>query len=345
MSTAGSLWPHTWYPLRRSKEAPPGCVTPIRAFGEDWILCRNHDGTVALLDGHCTHRGASLGHGGEIVDGCVQCPFHGFRYGMDGKCTFIPDNSRLPKAAVLKSLPLAESLGMIWVFYGATPTFPPPNLERMGVIKAVGHRGDLDVSYAFRNVRRCLMRDSICGSLDYQHGNLVHDLRSRLESLEEPTPHEIIVTLDVEYTSAGAFGYRKLFRLGDRVKYQGHYWGPAVVYTRSFGRRQLMGHIRACLPIEENLTQTDMLFIVRKRKLTGRPPLVGLTIRKFFGRIQDDEDAFLDRQKPRAMYMKNFDEGMIAHHRMCLRMGQTEFEGREPTWDMNESGDLKRVTV
>jgi hypothetical protein len=37
------------------------------------------------------------------------------------------------------------------------------------------------------------------------------------------------------------------------------------------------------------------------------------------------------------MYMKDFDEGMIAHHRMCLRMGQTSFEGREP-FLVEESG-------
>jgi len=345
MVATSNLWPHTWYPLRRSKEVAPGAVIPVRAFGDDWILCRSPSGALAFLDGHCTHRGASLGHGGAFVGECVQCPFHGFQYNLQGKCVRIPDNDRVPKAAVLRSYPLAETLGMIWVFRGPEPTFPPPSLENVGAVKEVGYLGDLDVAYAFRNTRRCLMRDSICGSLDYQHGNLVHELRSRLETLEEPTPHELIVTLDVEYTSAGTFGYRKIFGLGERVKYRGHYWGPAVVYTRSFGRRQLMGHIRCCLPIEENLTQTDMLFVVRKRKLTGRPPLLGLAIRKFFGRIQDDEDAFLDRQRPRAMYMKNFDEGMIAHHRMCMRMGQTDFEGREPTWDMNDEGELVKVRV
>lgn len=323
-------WPHTWYPLRRVEEVPPGTVMPIRALGDDYILCRSPEGKLAFLEGHCTHRGASLGHGGKFVGECVQCPFHGLEYGLDGKCTKVPGTNRIPRAAVLKSFPVVESMGMIWMFYGPQPTFPPPDLENCGVLKEVGHVGRIGTAYAFRNVRRCLMRDSICGSLDYMHGNLVHGLKSSLESIEQPAPHKLIVTSDVEYADAGYLKYRKVFGLGTRVKYRGQYYGPAIVYTRSWGKRQLLGHIRCCLPIEENYTQTDMLFIVKLRGVRGRIPYLELAIRKFFGRYQDDEDAFLDRQKPRAMYMKDFDEGLIAHHRMCLRMGQDDFEGREP---------------
>ena len=81
-----------------------------------------------------------------------------------------------------------------------------------------------------------------------------------------------------------------------------------------------------------------------KLRAGGRIPKVSLAMRKFFGRYQDDEDAFLDRQKPRAMYMKDFDEGLIAHHRMCLRMGQNAFEGREP-FLVEETGQEKNFAT
>lgn len=324
-----SKWPSTWYPLRRSEEVKAGEVLSVRAFGEDYILVRSPQGKLAFLEGHCSHRGASLGDGGKFVGECIQCPFHGLEYGLDGKCAKVPGTDRIPKSAFLRTFPVEESMGMIWLFYGPKPTFPAPSLENCGVLAVQGHRGNLTTAYAFRNTRRCLMRDSICGSLDYMHGNLVHGLESTLESLEEPTPHELIVTLDVKYTDAGYLNHRKLLGLGERVKYQGHYWGPAIVYTRSYGKRSLFGHIRCCLPVEDNITQTDMLFVVKTR-MGNRVPKLELAVRKMFGAHQDDEDAFLDRQKPRAMYMKDFDEGMIAHHRMCLRMGQNSFEGREP---------------
>ena len=340
MDLKTSRWPQTWYPIRRSNELARGQVMPIRALGDDYILVRSPEGQVSFLEGHCTHRGASLGHGGKFVGECIQCPFHGLEYNLDGRCVKVPGTNRIPKAAVLRSYPVVESLGMIWMFYGPKPTFPPPSLENCGVIKEVGHLGTLSTAYAFRNVRRCLMRDSICGSLDYQHGNLVHGGIAVVESLEQPTSHELIITLDVKHTDNGYLGHRKYLRLGERVKYRGHYWGPAIVYTRSWGNRQLLGHIRSCLPIEENLTQTDMLFIVKLRR-GRRVPWAELALRKFFARHQDDEDAFLDRQKPRAMYMKDFDEGMIAHHRMCMRLGQNAFEGREP-FLIQETGEESR---
>jgi hypothetical protein len=114
------------------------------------------------------------------------------------------------------------------------------------------------------------------------------------------------------------------------VTYIGHYWGPAIVYTHVRGeQRRTQGHIRACLPIDEQLTQTDMLFVARLNRF-NRPRRLMIAVRSYLGRKQDEEDLFLDHQKPRAMYLKNFDEGMIAHHRMCIRMGQTASVGREP---------------
>ncbi len=338
-------WPQTWYVLRRSCEIKPGQILPLRAFAHDWILCRSPSGKLSLMDGHCTHRGAAMGYGGHFNGECVECPFHGYLYDLQGKCTHIPGVERIPKAARLNTLPLAETLGMIWVFYGPEPTFPPPTLERCGPMAEVGQMGPIDVAYAFRNTRRCLMRDSICGSLDYMHGNLVHGLVAKLDTLEQPQPWELIVTLDVNYHGAGHLGFRKWMGLGERVKYRGHYWGPAIVYTRFWGQRQMLGHIRSCLPVDLNLTQTDMLFIVRPRKLTGRPGWLGVQLRKYFGHHQDDEDAFLDRQVPRAMYLKNFDEGMIAHHRLCMRMGQSLFEGAEPTYDTDAEGNVSKVMV
>src|SRR5262245_61742332 len=113
MALKGNLWPQTWYPLRRSEEIKPGNVLPIRALGEDWILVRSPEGKLAFMEGHCTHRGASLGHGGIFVGNCVRCPFHGFQYDLNGKCVGVPGIDRIPTSAVLKAYPVTETLGMI----------------------------------------------------------------------------------------------------------------------------------------------------------------------------------------------------------------------------------------
>lgn len=38
--------------------------------------------TTRAFAGRCPHRGASLGHGGKVVDGSIVCPFHGLRIGL-----------------------------------------------------------------------------------------------------------------------------------------------------------------------------------------------------------------------------------------------------------------------
>jgi 3-ketosteroid 9alpha-monooxygenase subunit A len=56
-------------------------------FGKDLVLFRGGDGALGLLDAYCPHLGAHLGVGGSVsADGCIQCPFHGWKFGTDGKC-------------------------------------------------------------------------------------------------------------------------------------------------------------------------------------------------------------------------------------------------------------------
>ena len=67
-----------------------------RVHGHDLVLWRSPNGTVNAQSDLCVHRGGSLA-GGSVVGDCVQCPYHGWRYGADGACVEIPANrSGLP---------------------------------------------------------------------------------------------------------------------------------------------------------------------------------------------------------------------------------------------------------
>jgi hypothetical protein len=56
-------------------------VTPLRLGGRSLIAVRDGD-RVRVFDGTCPHRGAHLGYGGRLHDGCVICPFHGKRISL-----------------------------------------------------------------------------------------------------------------------------------------------------------------------------------------------------------------------------------------------------------------------
>lgn len=114
-----------WHPVAYS-----GDVTdkPVRVTLLDQpIVLARLDGTLVALADRCAHRGAALSNG-MIVDGRLECPYHGWRYDSDGHCVKIPACDSL--TAVMKptvpAFPVSESAGIIWACLDAEPKFPVP---------------------------------------------------------------------------------------------------------------------------------------------------------------------------------------------------------------------------
>lgn len=61
-----------------SDDLPNGCALRVEAFGETVAIFRQEDRLYAIGD-TCPHRGGALGRG-EVVDGCVLCPLHGWPF-------------------------------------------------------------------------------------------------------------------------------------------------------------------------------------------------------------------------------------------------------------------------
>ncbi|WP_419930000.1 Rieske 2Fe-2S domain-containing protein [Candidatus Poriferisocius sp.] len=119
-----------------------------RVHGHDLVLWRSPNGTVNAQSDLCVHRGGSLA-GGSVVGDCVQCPYHGWRYGADGACVEIPANRPdlpIPKKARIDTYPCIERYGFVWVFLGdLAPEQRPPvpeleGLEEHTEARAEGYR-------------------------------------------------------------------------------------------------------------------------------------------------------------------------------------------------------------
>ncbi|NRA09648.1 MAG: Rieske 2Fe-2S domain-containing protein, partial [Myxococcales bacterium] len=78
--------PDGWYHVAASEEVEAGQVRSLRFFGRDLVLFRTESGEAIVLDAHCPHLGAHLGHGGQVVGESIRCPFHAWRFGSDGRC-------------------------------------------------------------------------------------------------------------------------------------------------------------------------------------------------------------------------------------------------------------------
>jgi nitrite reductase/ring-hydroxylating ferredoxin subunit/uncharacterized membrane protein len=84
-----------WTYLAEAADVHPGVLRVVHLEGVPVLLTRTDDGIVALAD-RCTHRGGPL-HEGELVDGCVVCPWHGSVFALDG--TVVQGPATRPQSA------------------------------------------------------------------------------------------------------------------------------------------------------------------------------------------------------------------------------------------------------
>ena len=133
-------FPRGWFMVAGADEVADRPV-PVRYFGEDMVLYRGESGTAHLVSAYCPHMGAHLARNatsyiirdGQQIEGeSIRCPFHGWQFGPDGRCTAIPYSDFVPGAARLKTWPVVERAGIIWMWHdpeGQEPDYPLPDFD------------------------------------------------------------------------------------------------------------------------------------------------------------------------------------------------------------------------
>ena len=109
-----------WYAVMLAREVPQKRPVAARRLGQNMVFFRDLTGSVACIADRCCHRGASLGCG-RLVEGTLECPFHGFRFDKHGKVTLIPALGRgaaIGEQFKVKSYPVREKRGFIFLWWG-----------------------------------------------------------------------------------------------------------------------------------------------------------------------------------------------------------------------------------
>jgi phenylpropionate dioxygenase-like ring-hydroxylating dioxygenase large terminal subunit len=119
-----------WYPICTSEELKTTEPVPSQVLGLRFVAFRDADGNPHVLSDTCVHRGGSLSKG-KVIDGCVACPYHGWRYAGDGRCTLVPSlesGVKPPARAKVDSYPVQEKYGIVFAFLGDLPEEERPPL-------------------------------------------------------------------------------------------------------------------------------------------------------------------------------------------------------------------------
>jgi 3-ketosteroid 9alpha-monooxygenase subunit A len=125
--------PSGWYQVAWQDQIGKGGVLPLTYFGRDLVLFRNEADQYVVMDAYCLHYGAHLGHGGR-VEGCdIVCPFHGWRWGPDGRNAWAPLDNRARPEVVITTYPTVVRNSIVWVWFdpeGAPPDWQIPEVAQ-----------------------------------------------------------------------------------------------------------------------------------------------------------------------------------------------------------------------
>jgi phenylpropionate dioxygenase-like ring-hydroxylating dioxygenase large terminal subunit len=107
---------NTWYVTAWSTEVTR---EPIRRVvcEQPLVLYRTEAGGLVALADRCAHRAYPLSAGRTVGDS-IECGYHGFTYGADGVCTRVPAQEIIPRGARVRSYPVTEKDGWVWVWTG-----------------------------------------------------------------------------------------------------------------------------------------------------------------------------------------------------------------------------------
>ena len=105
-----------WYPICTSAELKDTEPLESKVMGLSFVAFRDAAGTTHVLANTCAHRGGSLANR-SIKDGCIVCPYHGWRYGGDGKCKLVPYAKRTPRLARTRAWHTDVRGGLLFVWH------------------------------------------------------------------------------------------------------------------------------------------------------------------------------------------------------------------------------------
>jgi 3-ketosteroid 9alpha-monooxygenase subunit A len=243
--------PDGWFSVGAGEDLLRGDVRPVSYLGLDLVLFRGEDGTARVFDAHCPHMGAHLGVGGRVCGEGITCPFHGWRFGGDGKLMGVPGLDHSPRVNT-RAWPTCERNGRVFVWHhagGAAPSY-----------EVTGYRPDEAGWTPWRcNTYRVRVhvQDLTENIIDRSHFSSVHDMAPpesdhfdvRFDGVS------MVVEQSLKVTAVDVAGYE--------IQTTTTTCGPGIVAVEvSQDPIEMLTYITQT-PVDEELTEVNLLFSMK----------------------------------------------------------------------------------
>ena len=116
-----------WFPVARESDVDSAPFA-TSLLGRRLVLFRTERGVAAARD-RCPHRGVRLSLG-QMRDGQLECPYHGWRFNHAGVCTLVPSQPGAHPLAGLETVPAQTAYGLVWACLNE-PYLPMPSIPEM----------------------------------------------------------------------------------------------------------------------------------------------------------------------------------------------------------------------
>jgi phenylpropionate dioxygenase-like ring-hydroxylating dioxygenase large terminal subunit len=161
---------NVWYVAALATEVEVGQLFPRRIADEPVVMFRDRHGVAHALRDRCPHRFAPL-HRGKLRGDRVECGYHGLQFDGSGTCVHNPHGEgRIPQAAVVRTYPVAERHGLLWIWVGEPSSADSTEIPDYSFV-AHGHPNALSTGYLLTQSNYQLVSDNIT---DLSHADFLH---------------------------------------------------------------------------------------------------------------------------------------------------------------------------
>ncbi len=162
---------------------------PLRRIicNEPIVFYRDTNGDPVALEDRCSHRQAPLSTG-EIRGDEIQCAYHGFVFNGVGNCVYIPHQKNIPQRAHIRSYPIKEKWGFIWIWHGDDKLADEARIPHLPWTTDLG-RSPVYL-YFYVKANHQLVADNL---LDISHADYLHSdtIGSKSGVMDGPQPDKV----------------------------------------------------------------------------------------------------------------------------------------------------------